>query len=368
MTSFRRSSKAKIYNRIKLTTGVSSSVFVFILLLALVLSGWSREMDRFAHAVSSNSFAALLVFVLAIGLLQACVTLPLAFFTGYTVEHRYHLSNQTVGGWFLEQVKGYAVGLPLVLGLLALVYFSLRSLGQWWWLPVATILTLLSVVLARIAPVVILPLFYKFVPLEEGTLKERILNLCTTAGIRINGIFTFNLSKNTKKANAGFAGIGRARRIILADTLVDDFTEEEIETVFAHEMGHYVHRHILQGILAGAASTFISLFLAAQLYQWSVTELGFSSVTQLAALPLLALWLSLLGLVFSPLGNILSRHHERQADTYAVRTTGKRDAFVAALRRLASMNLADPEPHPLVELLFYTHPPMAKRIRFLESL
>ncbi|MGB2959729.1 MAG: M48 family metallopeptidase [Bacteroidota bacterium] len=368
MTSFRRSSKAKTYNRIKLTTGVSSSVFVFIFLLLLVLSSWSREIDRFAHTVANNSYAAMFVFVLTIGLLQACITIPLAFFSGYAVEHRYHLSNQTVGRWFLERIKGYAVGLPLTLAVLGFFYFSLRSFGSWWWLPVATILTLLSVILARIAPVIIFPLFYKFVPLGEGALKERILGLCANTGIRIDGIFTFNLSKNTRKANAGFAGIGKARRIILADTLVNDFTDEEIETVFAHEIGHYVQRHILSGILTGTISTFISLFLAAQFYHWSVLQLGFSSVSQLAALPLLALWLSLLGLVFSPLGNLLSRYRERQADTYAVRATDKRDAFVTALRRLESINLADPEPHPLVEYLFYTHLPMAKRIRFIESL
>jgi STE24 endopeptidase len=368
VTSFRRSSKAKTYNRIKLTTGVSSSVFVFLLLLFLVLSGWSRDIEQFAHTATSNSYTALFVFALTIGLLQECITLPLSFFSGYTVEHRYNLSNQTVWRWFLEKAKGYAVALPLAAAVLAILYFSLRSFGPWWWLPVALALTLLSVVLAWIGPALIFPLFYRFVPLGKGTLKERILQLCRTAGITINGVFTFNLSKNTKKANAGFAGIGRARRIILADTLVNDFTEDEIETVFAHEMGHYVHRHILQGILTGTVSTFLTLFLAAQLYQWSIVQLGFSSITQLAALPLLALWLSLLGFVSSPLGNILSRRRERQADTFAVQTTNKRDAFVSALRKLESMNLVDPEPHPIVEALFSTHPPMTKRIRFVESL
>jgi STE24 endopeptidase len=368
VTSFRRSSKAKTYNRIKLTTGVSSSVFVFILLLFLVLSGWSRELEQFAHAVATNRYAALFVFALSIGLLQEGIALPLAFFSGYTVEHRFRLSNQTVWRWFLERIKAYAVGVPMAGAVLAILYFSLTNFGQWWWLPVAALLTLSSLVLARIGPAMIFPLFYRFVPLKEGMLRERILRLCATAGITINGVFTFNLSKNTKKANAGLAGIGKGKRIILADTLMNDFTEDEIETVFAHEMGHYVRRHILQGILTGTISTFLTLFLTAQLYQWSIGQLGFSSVSQLAALPLLALWLSLLGMVSSPLGNILSRRRERQADTYAVRTTDKRDAFVAALRKLESTNLADPEPHPLIEFLFCTHPPMTKRIRFLESL
>jgi STE24 endopeptidase len=221
-------------------------------------------------------------------------------------------------------------------------------------------------VLVRIAPVLIMPLFYRFTPLVDGTLKERILRLCESAGVRVEGIFSFNLSKNTRKANAAFTGIGRSRRIILGDTLVRNFSEEEIETVFAHELGHYRFGHIRAGIVTGTLSTFAGLYIASRLYEWSAAALHFPSMTDLAALPLLAIWLSLFGLLTSPLGNMISRHHERQADAYAVHTTGKRDAFVAALRKLSDMNLADPAPHPLVEFLFYSHPPIAKRIRALE--
>ncbi|HXF99175.1 MAG TPA: M48 family metalloprotease, partial [Bacteroidota bacterium] len=162
-------------------------------------------------------------------------------------------------------------------------------------------------------------------------------------------------------------GIGKAKRIIIGDTLLKNFTEDEIETVFAHELGHYKHKHILIGIAVGVISTYAGLFITAHLYAVSLSWFGFSSITELAALPLLGLWLSIFGLVTSPLGNMLSRKHERDADRYAVRTTGKKAAFVSALRKLAETNLADPQPHPIVEFLFYSHPAIARRIAMVES-
>ncbi|MBI4535946.1 MAG: M48 family metallopeptidase, partial [Ignavibacteriae bacterium] len=296
------------------------------------------------------------------------LTLPLGYYSGYLVEHRYNLSNQTFGRWAWERMKGTLVSLPLIVAVLVVLYFCLRTYGLWWWLPVSIVLTFFSVVLARLAPMLIMPLFYKFTPLPDGRLKERITTLCADAGVRILGIFSFNLSKNTKKANAGFTGIGRSKRIILGDTLMKDFSEEEIETVFAHELGHYTHRHILIGMLIGVISTFAGLYVAAQCYTWSLEWFGFSSITNLAALPLLALWLALFGLVTAPLGNIISRKHERQADAYAVTTTRNRSAFVSALRKLAATNLADPQPHPLIEFLFYSHPSITRRIALIEHL
>ena len=204
--------------------------------------------------------------------------------------------------------------------------------------------------------------------MANESLKGRIQQLCANTGLRIQGIFSFNLSKNTRKANAGFTGIGGAKRIILSDTLLNDFSEEEIETVFAHELGHYKHRHLHIGIAISIVATVLGLFLTSLLYASSLGFFGFSTGKELAALPLLALWLSLFGLVTTPLSNMLSRHHERVADAYAVRATANAPAFVSALGKLAAINLADAEPHPLVEFLFYSHPSIAKRIRFVNSL
>ncbi|MEK9139161.1 MAG: M48 family metallopeptidase [Bacteroidota bacterium] len=361
------SGKAKTYNRIKLTTGIASAVLSFVVLLLLVVNGTTKDLEAWAYSVASNSYVALLLFSVALGLVQSAVTLPLGFYSGFYIEHKFNLSNQTIWRWVWERLKGMLVGLPIGVGVLLLLYYCLNEYGTIWWLPVSVGLTFLSVGLARIAPVVILPLFYKLTPLENNSLKERILNLCASAGVKIEGIFSFNLSKNTKKANAAFTGIGRAKRIILGDTLLMDFTEDEIETVFAHELGHYTHHHIRTGIIISTVSTFLGLYITAHLYAWSSSVFGFSSITELAALPLLALWLSLFGVATSPIGNAVSRRHERQADKYAVKKSGKRDTFVSALQKLASNNLADPKPHPLVEFLFYSHPSIAKRIRMVET-
>ncbi len=359
--------RAKTYNRTKLIAGVSSSVVSFMLLVLLVWLDSTRHIAELAWAIGSYRYLALLLFTAIVGLVQSLVTLPIGFYSGYILEHRYHLSNQSLGHWAWERLKSSLVGLPLVAGILMVVYYCLDTFGDAWWLPVSVILSLVSVLLARIAPILFMPLFYEFDPLPDGMLKERIDKLCTDAGLKIEGIFTFNLSKNTKKANAGFTGIGKSKRIILGDTLVSDFSDEEIETVFAHELGHYKHRHIVIGIVTGILSTFIGLFVTSLLYAWSIAAFGFASITDLEALPLLAIWLSLFGLITSPISNMISRRHERQADAYAVEVTNNGTAFAAALRRLAATNLADPEPHPLVEFLFYRHPSIAKRIQLLES-
>ncbi len=366
-TPLRLPGRAKTYNRRKLIAGISSSLVSFLMLVILVWLDSTRHIAEFAWAVGSYRYLALLLFTAIVGILQSLVTLPIGFYSGYVVEHRYNLSNQSLGRWAWERLKGSLVGLPLVAIILMVVYYCMETFGNSWWLPVSMLLSFVSVLLARIAPILFLPLFYRFDPLPEGPLKERIARLCAGAGLKFEGIFTFNLSKNTKKANAGFTGIGKSRRIILGDTLVREFSDEEIETVFAHELGHYKHRHIIIGIVTGVLSTFIGMYVASRFYGWSVAALHFASITDLEALPLLAIWLGLFGLVTSPISNMISRRHERQADAYAAAITKNGAAFASALRRLADTNLADPEPHPLVEFLFYRHPSIAKRIQLLES-
>jgi STE24 endopeptidase len=235
-------------------------------------------------------------------------------------------------------------------------------------LPVGAFLFVLTVVLARLAPVLLFPLFYKFVPLDDSTTKERILSLCKRVGIRVDGVFTFNLSKNTKKANAAFTGIGRSKRIILGDTLVQNFTDEEIETIFAHELGHYKKKHIWVMMAVGTINSFLGLFLTAQLYAASLAWFGFSRADQIGALPLLTLWLGLYSLVSSPISNHVSRKNEFSADRYAVQITSHKEAFVNALSKLARINLAETTPPAIVEFFFHSHPSIEKRVRAIESM
>ena len=361
------SSQAKKYSRIKLTLSLVGTTFSFIITLGIVVTGFSLRVENFVHSYTQSPYVALLLFVAVLGVLSGIISFPLSFYSGFVVEHRYNLSNQSFVQWLWEQGKAFLVSIPIAVPLMLLFYFFLREYQALWWLPVATAMFVVSMLLSKIVPVFIMPLFYKFTPLENDVLKERILLLCKNTRMNVTGIFTFNLSKTTKKANAGFTGIGKSKRIILGDTLMEHFSDDEVETVFAHELGHYVHGHIWKNILVGTLSIYAGLFITSKLYFLSLGWFGFSSVDQLAALPMLALWLGVYSLLTSPLSNVLSRKYEFEADRYALVRTGNAPAFMSTMRKLAEMNLADTAPHPVVEFLFYSHPSIEKRIHAAEN-
>jgi STE24 endopeptidase len=225
----------------------------------------------------------------------------------------------------------------------------------------------ISVVLSQIFPVIIFPIFYKITPIEDDGLKESITNLAKNAKLKVENVYKFNMSKNTKKANAAFTGLGKTKRIILGDTLIDNYSTEEIETVIAHELGHYKKKHIVKNIFIGTTSSFLTLFVIAILYENSIIWFGFDSITQVSALPLLALWSMLIGIIQTPLGNILSRKFEYEADEYAIKETKNPTAFIKTLEKLTDQNLGDKEPHPFVEWFFYSHPSIKNRLKAIEN-
>jgi STE24 endopeptidase len=226
---------------------------------------------------------------------------------------------------------------------------------------------LISVVLSQIFPILIFPIFYKVTPIEDELLKNRITILGEKAGLKVENVYKFNMSKNTKKANAAFTGLGKTKRIILGDTLLENYTTEEIETVIAHELGHFKKKHIIKNIIIGTASSFLTLFLISLLYHNSLSWFGFESITQVSAIPLLALWSMLIGIIQTPLGNILSRKFEYEADEYAVIETRNPNAFKKTLEKLTDQNLGDKEPHPFVEWFFYSHPSIKNRTSAIEK-
>lgn len=363
---FRSKQEAKRYSRIKIIVGLFEGALFFSVGVVVVASGISTGIESFALSLSQNPYVAFLAYASVLGLGEIVLASPFGYYSGFYLEQRFKLSNQTFRKWLWEGLKSLLVAIPISVPILLVFYYCLRTFQETWWLPVGSVLFLVSVVLARIAPVLIFPLFYKFKPVEDISLRERILRMCEKNGMKAEGIFVFDMSKNTKKANAAFTGIGKSKRIILGDTLVANFTDEEIEAVFAHELGHYKLKHNYTMIALGTLSSFLGLFLAAQGYQASLSWFGFDTVHRLAALPLLALWLSLYSLVTTPLGNAVSRAHERAADSYALKIAGNKQAFINAMRKLARVNLADPEPHPFVEFFFHSHPSIEKRIQAAE--
>ena len=363
-----REALARHYSRTKLWLGFAGTVYVFILTLVFLVGGFSKSLDQYTHRYVSNDYWALLLFVLVVGIAETILVGPLSYYSGYYLEHKYGLSNQTFRGWMVEGLKSMAISIPIGLPVLLFFFYCLKTFGTEWWLPVGAILFLVSVVLARLAPVLLFPLFYKFTPLDEGAIREKILALCRRVGIRVEGVFTFNLSKNTKKANAAFTGIGKSKRIILGDTLIQNFNDEEIETIFAHELGHYKMKHIWVMMAVGTLNSFLGLYLTAQLYAVSLSWLGFTRPDQIGALPLLTLWLGLYSLVSSPINNHISRLNEFSADRYAVQITGRKEDFINALNKLAKINLAETTPPAIVEFFFHSHPSIEKRIRAIESM
>jgi STE24 endopeptidase len=358
---------AKKYNNIKLAIGIGEGIVSFILLLLFVYLGYSLQLESFLSNYFSNPYLLFISFLFVIGIAGSVLSFPVSCYSGFYLEHKYNLSNQTFWKWILENLKGSLVSLVIGIPILLTFYFFLNYFGTIWWLPFAIIMFFISVVLSQIFPVLIFPIFYKVTPIEDETLKEKIKSLGQKAGINVENVYKFNMSKNTKKANAAFTGLGKTKRIILGDTLLDKYSVEEIETVIAHELGHYKKKHIVKNIFIGTASSFLTLFVIALLYQNSLSWFGFDSIAQVSALPLLALWSMLIGIIQSPLGNILSRKFEYEADEYAVIETKNPFAFKNTLEKLTDQNLGDKEPHPFVEWFFYSHPSIKNRINAIHK-
>lgn len=361
-----RKQQAKKYEKVKLISGITEGILTFLFILAVTAFGFTKQIEAFAAGYSGNKYLQLLIFGAFLGILTTILSFPFDYIFGFRLEHKYGLSNLTFGGWVKEKLKGFLVGMLLGLPVVFLFYYLITNY-EYWWVIFGAIVTLYSVVLAQIAPIFIFPLFYKFKPIEDIALKDRILALCEKAGFKIGGVYAFDMSKTTKKANAAFAGMGKTRRIIIGDTLISGFSHDEIETVFAHELGHYKKGHIKKQIVVSFFSTFAGLFIISAIYDLLLPVFGFSARGELAALPLLMLVAGVLTFVMSPLGTSLSRKYEYEADRFAIDTTGDFPSFKSTMEKLAFQNLSDEEPSKLVEFWFHSHPSIKKRIAAAEK-
>lgn len=359
--------EAKVYSAIKLRLSVAGIAANFILLSLFAFTPLSRFIVNEIEFRFAGPYAQFGLFVLAAGIVFSAVDLLFDFYGGYYIEHLFALSNQSLLKWGIERAKSALVGAVIGVPLLFLFFFLIRSLGvHWWWVFACTVFVL-SVLLARVAPVLIFPLFYKFTPLGEGEVFDRVCALLKREGVAFKGIFSFDMSKNTKKANAALAGFGGSRRILLSDTLLETFTPAEIEVVFAHELGHFRRKHILKNVVISGAIIFASFFLCGLFYEKTLFSLGYIDLYDIAALPALLLYLSVFGFLMMPATNAVSRMFEREADRYALETTGMSAEFIAAMEKLAQRNLADKDPRPLAEFFFYSHPSLSKRIAAAEA-
>ncbi|RMF04734.1 MAG: M48 family peptidase, partial [Chloroflexi bacterium] len=357
-----RQQKAKEYARISRRLFIAELIFGAVYVLFWIFSGLSPWLRNQVHTVAQATWLAVPLFALGFGLPYTLLTAPLSYYSGFVLPHRYGQSTQSLPGWLLDQLKGLALSGVLGLIVLEIIYVLLGAAPQTWWLWAALAMLLFTVLLSNLAPVLIFPLFYKYRPLDNEELVNRLTRLAENAGARVKGVYAFDMSRKTVAANAAVMGLGNTRRIVLGDTLIDNFTVDEIETVLAHELGHHVHKDVAKGIVVQSLLTLGGFWLADRLMQWGIAALGYTGLTDPAALPLLLVALALFGLVTMPLSNGWSRWREVKADTYALQTTRNPQAFISAMTRLANQNLADAEPPAWVEFLLHSHPSISKRV------
>jgi STE24 endopeptidase len=360
------SDRVKQYHRTSRLLSVAGYIVDFVLLLILLFTGWSVGLRTVALHYSSRPWLALLIYLILFGAITQVAGLPFSFLDGFWLEHRYGLSNLTLAGWVKDQLKGLAVGGALGLLAMEFLYAATRRWPEHWWIFCSIAFMVFFVLMANLAPVLIMPMFFKFKPLENADLTERLVELSRRAGTRVKGVFEWKLSEKSKKANAALMGLGNTRRIILSDTLLNGFTNDEIEAVLAHELGHHVHRHIFQLIAIQGGALFAGLYLIHRTLTLLSPHFGFHGAADFANLPLLALVATILSLVLLPAVNSYSRVLERQADTYALRAIPSRQAFITSMGKLAELNLAERQPHPWIEFIFHSHPSIQKRIELAQ--
>ncbi len=360
--------EARRYNRIRRWLGIADFVVGFGLLILLLITGWTGDLRDIAYRGTGQSYTlAVMLYVTMLIFITKVVGLGLEYYS-FRLEHNFHLSNQKLGSWIWDQIKGFLLSTVLAVIVAVVLYSILRQFAVHWWLLAWVVFLGLFILMAQIAPVVLFPIFYKFEPLHDEELRARLVKLGERAGTRVRGVYKWNLSEKSKKANAALTGLGATRRIILADTLLDNYSADEIEAVLAHELGHHVHKHILKSIGMQAVVTFFGFWAADQVLRYAVDRLHmFERLSDFANLPLLVLVASVLSFLLMPALNAYSRFNERQADRYAFRSIPDIGPFVSSMNKLASQNLAERTPSRFVEWFFHSHPSISRRLQAAQA-
>lgn len=355
--------KASRYHRLRRRASLLGTALAAAFLLLLLVTGWSTSLRDLAASLTGQSFLPTVIsYVVLVALLGEAIQLPLGFYQGVVLERRYELSTQTTARWWIDRLKAGGVAIVFAVAGAVVVWSLLRWAPQYWWLAGALCFTVCLVLLAQLAPVLLLPMFYTFTPLERPALAARLVALAERAGARVLGVFEWRLSDRTRKANAALTGIGRTRRILLSDTLLAEHSDDEVEVVLAHELAHHVHHDIWKAIALETILMTLGFYLADRVLGASVGHFGLAAKDDVAGLPLLVLTGGAVSLALLPIANAVSRAHERRADRYALDMTGNAAAFTSAMKRLAAQNLAEERPSRLVEILSYSHPPITARL------
>jgi STE24 endopeptidase len=349
--------------------GLLESIIDTVLLLLFLFWGYLALYDRWIASLTGSFLWGGVVFMLVLQYAQMVLDLPFSLYRNFRIEARYGFNTMTFKLWLSDLGKSLAIGTVITVITALAVLAIVQASPDRWWFWVWLFLLVFGIFLTYIAPYVIEPLFFKFEPLAVAGLEDRIKAVLEKAGLRVSRVFRVDASRRSRHSNAYFTGIGKVKRIVLFDTLLQQMTPDEIIAVLAHEVGHWKKKHVLKRIVMTQALSFLGLFIASRLVRGDVLSglLGMAGLSFYAKLLVLAFLGSLVMFPLTPLFSALSRRDERASDRFAAALTGMPEAMASALVKLSKENLANLHPHPLYAAFYYSHPPVAERIRSLQA-
>ena len=360
--------KSQRYEKVSLRFSLITSSFSLILLLVILFIGGFGILDGWVQSISENIYARTLIFFGILGLAFDLVSMPFQVYATFVIEERFGFNKTTPITFIVDKLKSWLLGIVIGGGILMFVLWSWLATGNWFWVIVLGGMSIFMIFMAMFYTQLIVPLFNKQTPLEEGELKTAILDFATKTGFKLDNVFVIDGSKRSTKANAYFSGLGPKKRIVLYDTLINDLETEEIVGVLAHEIGHYKKKHIVKGLAMSLVQSALMIWLL-----WVAIDVPALSLALGASESSFYMGIVAFGLLFSPvsfftgiISNIISRNYEYQADAFAKKHFSAK-ALINALIKLSVKNLSNLTPHPVYVFFHYSHPPILKRKEALES-
>jgi STE24 endopeptidase len=345
--------------------GFIESSFSNLVLIVFLFAGLIAIYNRFVISLTDSFILAGIIFFLVLSYVSTILSIPFDLYSTFRIENRYGFNTMTPRLWLTDLLKSLLLTTVLMGVLLFVGFWLIKTAPETWWLWVWGFLLLFGIFMMYISPYVIEPLFNKYTPIDDPALEEKIQELMEKVGIRVSRIFKMDASRRSRHTNAYFTGIGRVKRIILYDTLLDKLNKQEILAVLAHEAGHWKKRHLLKGIILSQVLSFAGIYIAYHLTRTDMlTDLfGIQPPSIFAKLMIIGFVFNIVSFPFTPFFNLLSRYYEREADEFACRTTDDSGALATSLIKLAKDNLSNLHPHPWYAAFYYSHPPVVERVR-----
>jgi len=362
-----RQKLAKRYRRDERIISVVLHVISVLSILILLIFNLSETLVVFLRSLVEARIFVIFFYFVVLYVVYSIVAFPLNYIASYKIEHKYQFSTQSFKAWFVDWLKSFVVSFILGVIIFEVIYLITIVAQNFWWLWLSIIMIIFSVVLANLFPVLILPLFYKTMPLEDDDLRKKIKEICAKMKIDVKEVFTINLSSKSTKANAAVVGLGNTKRILLGDTFINDYTKSEILSVLAHEITHYHEYHIWWLVLWQSLVTLAMFYVFSLIYPYVYNLAGYEKISDLAAFPLFALIFSILSFFFKPLNSAISRYYEKKADKGTLDLTQNPEGFISVMAKFCNKQLSIAYPHPLIEWYKYSHPSPGKRIKFAEK-